>query len=208
MTAGAILWLGLLVVLAGLFVITARRLSVLIARTRDLERVQRTVAGVEQRLAATVEPLVASLDEIRRHAGDPARLARDLGPTRDVLEDLAGEMRAMRVPAGLAAQAAVMIHETERAARAADLVGHGLDALLDTRGPGEHEAQTSLKRGTLNLRHAREAFGRSAAEVAALRPADLITRSGWRGSAAVPAAPALIGDLGDVDPEASFEPRM
>ena len=39
------------------------------------------------------------------------------------------------------------------------------------------EAQTSLKRGTLNLRHATEAATRIAAEIAAVRPADLLTRT-------------------------------
>ena len=56
-----------------------------------------------------------------------------------------------------------MVHETERAVRAADLVAHGLDALLAAGATYEMEAQTSLKRGTLNLRHAREVFGRAAA---------------------------------------------
>ena len=36
------------------------------------------------------------------------------------------------------------------------------------------EAQTSLKRGALNLRHARDAFAERARKVADLRPADLV----------------------------------
>ena len=49
--------------------------------------------------------------------------------------------------------------ELDRAARATDLVEHGLDALLAHRGHRELEAQTSLKRAALNLRNARGAVG-------------------------------------------------
>ncbi len=214
MTAGAILWLALLVVLLGLLVVLARRISVLIARTRDLERVQRSVESIDRRLAATSDPLVAHLDEVRRHSGDPHALAQDLGPALAILEELAAETAALRVPAVLAGQEAVMIHETERAVRAAELVVHGLDALLTSRGHRDLEAHTSLKRGALNLRHAREAFARAAAEVAALRPVDLAVRPGNRFRAPIRTAqtattvPSALFEAGDRDPDGPSEPRM
>ena len=163
MKAELVLWVGLLVVLFLLFLLTLRRLSVLIARTRDLERVQRSVDSIDRRFAIAIGPIVNRLDEIRRRSGDPLLLARELDPARTMLEDLAAETRKLRVPAVLAGQAAVMVHEMDRALRATELVGHGLDALLAARGNRELEAQTSLKRGALNLRHARDAFGRAAA---------------------------------------------
>ena len=47
-------------------------MSVLVARTRDLEQFQRAVAELDAALGtAIVDPLVTSLDEIRRRAGDP-----------------------------------------------------------------------------------------------------------------------------------------
>jgi hypothetical protein len=79
-------------------------------------------------------------------------------------------------PRGWPRAPAAFTVELERAARAGELVGHGLDALLAYRSGRELEAQTSLKRGALNLRHAREAATRIAAEIAALRPADLLGR--------------------------------
>ena len=100
--------------------------------------------------------------------------SEDLGPARAMLQDLAVEVRALEMPAALAALGEALVNEAERAVRATDLVAHGLDSLLASRGPYEAEAQTSLKRGALNLRHAREVFGRAAGEiVAALQPADL-----------------------------------
>ena len=130
MKAELVLWVGLLVVLFLLFLLTLRRLSVLIARTRDLERVQRSVDSIDRRFAIAIGPIVNRLDEIRRRSGDPLLLARELDPARTMLEDLAAETRKLRVPAVLAGQAAVMVHEMDRALRATELVGHGLDALL------------------------------------------------------------------------------
>jgi hypothetical protein len=205
---GGILWLALLALMIALFGAVARRLSVLIRRTRDLERVQRSVASLDSRLATTVDPLVVRLDEIRRRSGDPAALARDLGAAQATLRDVATEMTALRVPAGVAGPAATMTHEAERAVRAADLVEHGLEALLAARGNRELEAQTALKRGALNLRHARDAFGRAATSVASVRPADLAYRAGARGAAGLPLAGERFTEPGDPDPEGPFEPRM
>lgn len=211
MTAGVVLWLALLAVLCALvvlFVVTTRRMSVLIARTRDLEQLQRSVESIDRRLAAAIDPLVGRLDEIRRRAGDPQALDRELDPAQAMLQELAAETRGLRVPSVLAGPAVVMVDETARAVRATELVRHGLDALLTARGNRELEAQTSLKRGTLNLRHAREAFGRAAAEVAALRPADTARPPGDRSRDPVPMPVTAYGDAVDQDVDGSFEPRM
>ena len=211
MTVGPILWIALISVLIGLlvlFLLTTRRMSVLIARTRDLEQVQQAVESIDLRLAAVTDPLVARLDEIRRRAGDPQALARELEPAQAMLQDLAVETRALRLPEVLAGQALVMVNETDRAVRAAALVEHGLDAMLATRGNREMEAQTSLKRGALNLRHAREAFGRAAAEVAAMRPADVARRPGGGPRGPVPTPWPVPGEPGDQDLDGPFEPRM
>ena len=208
MTAGAVVWAGVLVALCVLFVAIARRLSALIARTRELERIQRSVESIDRRLGAAADPLVARLDGIRRHAGDTEGLARDLGPARSMLRDLAIEVRTLELPVALAALGEVLVNEAERAVRAADMVAHGLDAMLTARGPSEVEAQTSLKRGALNLRHAREVFGRAAGEIAALQPADLATGARRVSPSPVPRAGATQGDGVDPDPEGPFEPRM
>jgi hypothetical protein len=173
---GALVWLAVLVALAALFALTLRRMSTLVRRTRDLERFQRHVAGLDQGLAAVVNPCVTHLDEIRRRSGDPASLAASLPETQQALRTFAAEGRSLRPPEALARHGVAIVVELERAVRATDLVEHGLGALLADRSGRELEAQTSLKRGALNLRHAREAMARLAAEVAAVRPGDLITR--------------------------------
>jgi hypothetical protein len=206
--AAVIIWAGLLVALLALFVTTARRMSELAARTRELERIQQSVASIDTRLAAVADPLVARLDEIRRHAGDTEGLARDLAPARATLEDLAVEARTLQLPAWLTPQAAVMVQEAERAVRAVDMVAHGLDAMLVARRNFEVEAQTSLKRGTLNLRHARDAFRRAAAAIAALQPADLAPGAHTGASIPVPRGVTTYGEAGESELEGPFEPRM
>jgi hypothetical protein len=210
-TAAVLIWAGLLIALLVLFVAVARRMAMLTARTRELERIQRSVESLDRRLGAAVDPLVGRLDGIRRHPGDVEGLARDLGPAQSMLRDLAVEARALQLPAALAAQGEVMAHETERAVRAADLVAHGLETMLAARGGFETGAQTSLKRGALNLRHAREVFGQAAREIATLQPADLAPGApGVRESVpnSVPRLGSTYGDAGDPDLEGPFEPRM
>ncbi len=181
MTPEVVVWLAVLLALAGLAIVVLRRMSVLAGRTRDLERFQRAATSLEARLALVVEPVVGRLDEIRRHAGDPHALVRELEPAQGELRALVAESRATRPPRGMAELGAALTAELERASRAADLVEHGLDALLAGRSGRELEAQTSLKRGALNLRHAREASSRIVTDIKAVSPADLVERRGAGG---------------------------
>jgi hypothetical protein len=63
-----------------------------------------------------------------------------------------------------------LVAELERAIRALGMVEHGANMLASARrGARDLEAQTSIKRGYLNLIHAREAIARQA-----LRAEDLV----------------------------------
>ena len=85
MAQAAILWLVVLVALVILFAMVARRMSVLVGRTRDLEQFQQQVGGIDSRLDAVVGPLVTRLDEIRRRSGDPQGLADGLPVAQEAL---------------------------------------------------------------------------------------------------------------------------
>ncbi len=209
MPQAALVWLGLLLlVLLLLFLLTVRRMSKLIARTRDLEAFQRDVAELDGTLGTIVDPLVGQLDEIRRRAGDPVSLSRGLETIQGQLHDLVARGRELRPPRALADEAAALLAELDRASRATDLVEHGLDALLAHRGHRELEAQTSLKRAALNLRNAKGAAAAIARRVAAVVPADLLTRPDGREVVRV-RAPSTIGFDGvDIDDEAASHPRM
>jgi hypothetical protein len=209
MSQAAVLWLVLLLVaLVVLFAMVARRMSVLVARTRDLERFQRAVASLDARLAATVDPLVAQLDEIRRRAGDPQALARAFSASQATLRDLVREARELRSPPALADPAALFVGELDRASRATDLVEHGLDALLAHGGRRELEAQTSLKRAALNLRHARSAATHLANQIASVRPADLLAGPAGKDAPVGVRTPTTFGIDGDTDDDGVPYPRM
>jgi hypothetical protein len=205
-TRETFLWLALLLILGALFVLTLRRMSVLVARTRGLERFQRETAALDGRFAAVSDPLVRALDEARRHAGDPEALREGLPAAQAELAGLVAEVRTLRVPLGMDAIAAVLREELDRAVRAAALVEHGLGSMSTATIGRDLEAQTSLKRGALNLRHAREAFARAVREAEALRPADLPAPNDPAGATAAQRAPYPDTDPDDI--EARFDPRM
>lgn len=196
MELATILWLAFLVALALLFLRVVLRMRALVARTKGLERVQLAVESLDVRLAGVVDPLVRGLDETRRHAGDPASLSAAAVEAQAVIEVLTAEARAMAVPAGIPVPVAAMTAELERAARAASLVEHGLAAMTPASLGRDLEAQTSIKRGTLNLRNARDAFALLAGQVAAIRPSDLAPVSGG-----ARAAQAVVAGLPAADDE-------
>ena len=119
------------------------------------------------------------LDEIRRRAGDPGALARGLDTIQDELRGLvAARARAPAAAGALADEAAALVAELDRAARAADLVEHGLDALLAHRGAPRARGADLAQARALNLRNARGAAAAIAGQVAAVTPADLLTPAG------------------------------
>ena len=90
------------------------------------------------------DTIVAATDAVERYA-DEARSLRGPKTARHIREDLVAEL--------------------ERAGRALGMVEHGASILAAARrGSRELEAQTSIKRGYLNLLHAREAIARHALE--------------------------------------------
>ncbi len=174
---GLALWVVLLVILALTFVRTARRMTRLAGLTRELVAYQTALDAIALRSAAAVDPVIEHLDEVRRHSGDPVRVAEVVPAAADQVHLAIVDARALRSPATLVDRTAAVVAELERSERALDLIDHGLSGLVGIRGPRELEIQTTLKRGALNLRHARDAIAGVAAEVAALGPADLRQRT-------------------------------
>ncbi len=168
-----LVWLLVLLVLALLAIVVLRRMSALVNRTRDLEHYQKAVASVDARSGTVIDPLVRELDGARRQALDPSGLAGAIAAAQSELATLAAEMRALATPVALVAATVALVGELDRASRATEMAEHGLNAMTAATRGREMEAQTSIKRGALNLRHAREAITRLAGEVAAVRPVDI-----------------------------------
>jgi hypothetical protein len=207
-TNGELLWLALLAVLAGLAAMVVRRMSRLVDLTRTLEGFQRATRQLDAHVGAAAEPLVAQLDELRRRAGDPQAVAQAVAPVAAALGTALADARALHPPPPLRRYADGMVIELEKAIRATEMIEHGLAAMLTVRGNRELEAQTSLKRGALNLRHARSAVRDLVIAVAAVRPADLAEAAAGRPPARGPVVPTYIVDTGDRDLEGRYDPRM
>jgi hypothetical protein len=202
------LWLVILGALGIIAARVVRRMSQLAARTRELERFQQAATQLDLEFAATTRPVVTALDEIRRHAGDPAALSAALPATFDAIHRCMADARALRPPSILTEHATALVRELERAVRALQLVEHGLDALRTGRGPRELEAQVSLKRGALYLRHARDAFGDVVKIVVAVDPASLAKPAAGQPAAPAPGVPTYMVEGVDPESDVAFDPRM
>jgi hypothetical protein len=146
---------GLAVVLRG----TGR----IVARTRELELFRAGVTDLAERVDASLGGAAAQIDAVRRRQVAPDTIIETLAAATDAVERYADEAKALRGPRKAQRMRSEMVAELERAQRALRMVEHGTSIMaVVRRGPRELEAQTSIKRGYLNLIHAREAFARHA----------------------------------------------
>ncbi len=146
---------GLAVVLRG----TGR----IVARTREVEHFRGTVKDLAMRVDASLGGAVAQIDAVRRRQAGPDTIADTIDAAMDAVERYAEEAKALRGPRKAQHIRSDLVAELERSRRALEMVEHGRSIMVAARrGPRELEAQTSIKRGYLNLIHAREAFARHA----------------------------------------------
>ena len=160
-------------VLGVLFLLFLRRAGRLVAATRDVERFRRQVADVAGRVETSLGQMSERIDSVRRGQLAAAAVADDLAASLDAVDRYTDEGRALRPPHDGEAVRDGLVAELERARRAIEMVEHGCAIQASARaGSRELEAQTAIKRGYLNVLHAREAIARHALEAKALVPAD------------------------------------
>ncbi|HSL76697.1 MAG TPA: hypothetical protein VK867_07125 [Candidatus Limnocylindrales bacterium] len=141
-----------------------RRAGRIVARTREMEHFRSAVRDLTTRIDQSLEGAVGRIDAVRR-----GQLAADAIPptieaATDAVERYTEEARALKGPSAGAEIREAIVEELERAGRALGMVEHGAKILAQARRRGrELEAQTAVKRGYLNLVHAREAIVRHAA---------------------------------------------
>lgn len=153
---------------SGLWVVF-RRTDSIARRSRELASFKSSVEGLAGRIDTSLEGATSRIDAVRRQQVP----ADTIGPTIDAAADAVRryltEVRALHGPPPAIVIRDALVADLERAARALEMVDHGATILAQVRRRGrELEAQTALKRGYLNLMHAREAIGRHAAEAADL----------------------------------------
>jgi len=162
----AFLFVAILVALA------ARRTGSILSRTREAEGFRGEVGDLARRVEASLGDVSHLIDGVRRRDVEPQSVTTSLAAARDAVERYTDEARALAAPTIAAPQRDAIVHELERAGRALELVEHGC-ALYDTGRRLERgtEADTAVKRGYLNLIHARESIAEHA-KVAIVRAED------------------------------------
>jgi hypothetical protein len=160
-------------ILVALFWLVLRRAGRFVARTRDAERFRRQVGDLATRVEASLGEVCARVDAVRRGQLGADALADDLGASLEAVSRYADEARALHPPAPAIRIREEIVNELDRAARALEMVEHGRSIQASARSGGrEVEAQTAIKRGYLNVLHAREAIAHQAGEAATLTPAE------------------------------------
>ena len=148
---------GLAVVLRG----TGR----IVKRTRELEQFRNGVRDLAARVEASLDGAAGQIDAVRRRQVSPDLIGDTIDAATDALDHYTDEAKALRGPRRAQRIRSDLVAELERARRALEMVEHGTSIMINARrGPRELEAHTSIKRGYLNLIHAREAFARHAVE--------------------------------------------
>lgn len=160
--------------------IVLRRAGRLVAETRRLESFRRSLADLALRIDRSLAGVTARIDGVRRRTIAAEAIRENLEAASEAMERYAEEARSLAGPAGAREIRDAIVAELERAARAIELTRHGCAILASARvGGRELEAETAVKRGYLNLLHAREAIARHAAlaaDLAADAPARPIQR--------------------------------
>jgi hypothetical protein len=177
--------------LATAFTVILRRAGRLLAATREVERFRRQVGDLGGRIETSLGEISGRVDALRRGQLDATAISDDLTASLEAVSLYADEARALQPPAAATRIRAGLIDELERASRAIGMIEHGCGIQISARaGARELEAQTAIKRGYLNVLHAREAIHRYRLDAAAITPSDEVARQAFGHRQASPASPA------------------
>ncbi len=161
--------LAAFLILAMGFAIVLRRAGRIVARTREVENFRSSVRELAARIDQSLEGAAGRIDAVRRQQLAAVTIGATIEAATDAISRYTDEARALHGPPAAEAIRDDLVAELERADRALAMVDHGATILAQTIRRGrELEAQTSIKRGYLNLVHAREAIHAHAARAEAL----------------------------------------
>jgi hypothetical protein len=147
-----------------------RRAAKVLADTRETQRFRRRVGDLAPRVHASLDAVGTRVDGVRRHTVAAEAIAPDIETALAAVDAYTTEARALRGPAGATEIREAIVVELERARRALEMVEHGCGiATGGQAGARQLEAETAVKRGYINILHAREAFDRHATRASALQ---------------------------------------
>jgi len=173
MEIAVLLPIAAFVALAAGLAVVLRGTGKIVARTREVEHFRGAVKDLAARVDASLGGAAGQIDAVRRRQVDPDLIGDTLVAASDAVRRYADEARGLRGPSQSRRISDDLVAELERAGRALEMVEHGATIMVSVRrGPRELEAQTAIKRGYLNLIHAREAFARRALDAQAMTADD------------------------------------
>jgi hypothetical protein len=157
--------LVLFVLLAATFVFVLHRAARVMADTREIDAFRAAVTDLVTRVDRSLSEVAERIDGVRRHQVDPGEIRENLDAAAEAVARYAEEGDALRAPGGLESLRGALVDELSRSGRALEMVRHGCEALATgVAGPRQVEGQTAVKRGYLNILHARDALRRVAGE--------------------------------------------
>lgn len=160
--ASLVLFAALVIAFAAILVRAGR----VVADNRVDDAFRRDGAALADRAIDHLGEVAGRVDRVRRRLDPPDTLDDILPPALEALEGLRAEAGGLEPPLPLAPFRDRLADELQRAARAAETVQHGAALMGFTAGrPRELEGETSIKRGYLNLLHAREALQELSADL-------------------------------------------
>jgi hypothetical protein len=164
-------------VLLALFLLVLRRAGRFVAATRDVERFRRQVGDLSERVERSLAEICGRVDAVRRGQIGADQIADDLSASLDAVGRYTDEAERLHPPAEAVAIRIEIVGALERASRALEMIEHGRAIQASARSGGrEIEAQTAIKRGYLNVLHAREAVSHQAKLVTAMTAAEAAKR--------------------------------
>ena len=180
MTAAVLLPLAVFFALGVPIVVLLWRILVAGGELRRNAQYGRAALDLARRADASLAELAVAVDDLRRRKAGPESSAASLGACAEALRRYAGEADVVdkHVPDP---NGASMRIEIERAQQAVELIEHGRQLMLESAVESIAEGERSVKRGYLNLMHARDAIRSRGAEIAvaatAPRPVEARGRS-------------------------------
>jgi hypothetical protein len=165
--------LAIFLALLAVFALLLRRVWLLVVESRQVGDFKRGVLDLGARVDEALAAIIGQIDRVRRHQAEASTIMSALDRTLDLLPRFGDEARSLGGPAVTLPARTAFVAELDRAERALQMVEHGC-AILATAGSSHRhvEAETAIKRGYLNVVHAREAIARHAEDIAAARPAE------------------------------------
>ncbi len=143
--------LAFIALVAGL-VVVFRRTGHIAGRARETEGFRSAIRDLCARIEVSLAGATAKIDQVRHHELTPDAISDTLVAATDAVERYIEEAKTIKTPPTAMPIREDLVTGLERASRALATVEHGATIMVSVRGGArELEAQTSIKRGYLNL---------------------------------------------------------